>query len=82
VISRTFGTPVLIAAIVTPVAAIEALPCDLLFTPHPDASRLWERVAARDAGGTYALVDAGACRAYAATARDRLKRHIASETGT
>ena len=62
-------------------AVLEALPCDVLLTPHPDASRLWERVSARDAGSTNALVDAGACRAYAAAARDRLKRRIASETG-
>jgi metallo-beta-lactamase class B len=62
-------------------AILEALPCDVLLTPHPDASRLWARVAARDAGSPDALVDAGACRAYAAAARDRLKRRIASETG-
>jgi metallo-beta-lactamase class B len=59
---------------------LQSLPCDVLLTPHPDASRVWERVAARDAGKPNALVDAGACRAYATAARDRLRKRIASET--
>lgn len=58
---------------------LEQLPCDILLTPHPDASRLWQRLAAREAGNPDALVDTNACRAYAGAARERLKRHIASE---
>lgn len=61
-------------------AALEHLSCDVLLTPHPDASHLWQRLAARDAGNPDALVDVNACRAYAATARERLKQRIARET--
>ncbi len=60
-------------------SVLEQLPCDVLITPHPDASHLWQRLAARDAGQADALVDANACRAYAAAAHERLKKRIASE---
>lgn len=60
-------------------AVLEQLPCDVLLTPHPDASQLWQRVAARDAGQPDALIDRNACRAYAAAARARLKQRVASE---
>ncbi|MDQ3523170.1 MAG: subclass B3 metallo-beta-lactamase [Gemmatimonadota bacterium] len=60
-------------------AVLERLPCDVLLTPHPSASRLWERIAARDKGAKNALADSGACRRYAATARQQLARRKASE---
>ncbi len=60
-------------------ATLEALPCDILVTPHPEASGLFERVAARDAGAPGALVDAAACTRYAATGRERLARRLATE---
>ena len=60
-------------------AVLDALPCDVLLTPHPDASHLWERLAARDAGTPGALVNPAACKAYASAARERLMRRIASE---
>ena len=60
-------------------AMLEQLPCDVLLTPHPDASQLWQRVAARDAGQRDALIDRNACRAYAAAARARLKQRVTSE---
>jgi metallo-beta-lactamase class B len=60
-------------------AVLERLPCDVLVTPHPDASGLWERLEARARGAPDALRDPGACRRYAATARQRLARRIAIE---
>jgi metallo-beta-lactamase class B len=60
-------------------ARLERLSCDVLLTPHPGASRLWERLARRAAGAADALVDPGACRAYAATARQALARRAATE---
>jgi metallo-beta-lactamase class B len=63
-------------------ALLERLPCDVLITPHPEASGLWERVAARDRGGVEALRDPDACRRYVAQARERLARRIASERAT
>jgi metallo-beta-lactamase class B len=60
-------------------ALLDRLRCDVLVTPHPEASRLWERLeGARDAGAP-TLVDGGACRRYAATARERLARRVAEE---
>lgn len=62
------------------IATVAALPCDILLTPHPDASGFWQKVARRhgsaDAG---ALVDAAACRAYAATATKHLDAKLAQE---
>jgi metallo-beta-lactamase class B len=63
-------------------SAIESLPCDILLTPHPDASSLWTRVAARDAGAPDALVNARACRDFAAQARQRVARRVASEAAS
>jgi metallo-beta-lactamase class B len=59
---------------------LEHLRCDVVLTPHPGASALWERLAARDNGGTPPLVDPEGCRRYAATARQQLARRLASET--
>lgn len=63
-------------------AALEAMPCDILLTPHPDASGMWERLARRDAGEPLAFINPMACKEYAATARKALARRIAIETGT
>lgn len=60
-------------------ATLEKLKCDILLTPHPSASRLWERVAARDSGNPSALVDSGACKRYAANARKALAARLAKE---
>ncbi|HUF66572.1 MAG TPA: subclass B3 metallo-beta-lactamase [Gemmatimonadaceae bacterium] len=62
-------------------AVLERLKCDILLTPHPGASQLWERVAARDSGAAGALTDSEGCRRYAAAARERLARRIAAEAG-
>ena len=53
--------------------AIEALSCDILLTPHPGASNLWDRLAMG------ALVDSGACGAYAARYREQLNQRLARE---
>lgn len=54
-------------------AAIRALPCDVLVTPHPEASRLFERSAAGK------LVDGAACKDYADHGEANLDRQIASQ---
>jgi len=56
-------------------ALLERLPCDVLITPHPGASRLFERVAAGN------LVDPAGCRNYAANARRQLAARVAREKG-
>ncbi|HWM66265.1 MAG TPA: subclass B3 metallo-beta-lactamase [Steroidobacteraceae bacterium] len=56
---------------------LNALPCDILLTPHPDLS---EFLSAR-LGGTEVrpMVDATACRRYAEAARERLSKRVARE---
>lgn len=61
---------------------IENLPCDILITPHPDASGLWQRVAARDSGRVDAMVDPTACKRYAEGGRQRLAKRVATERAT
>jgi metallo-beta-lactamase class B len=61
-------------------ATLERLRCDVLLTPHPAASQLWERVAARDAGGPTALADGESCRRYAAAARQQVAKRVAQES--
>ncbi len=59
-------------------ALIERLPCDILLTPHPGASGMWERIAAgREAPG--GLIDAEGCRRYATAAREALSQRLARE---
>ena len=60
-------------------AVLERLPCDVLITPHPGASHLWERVVSRDHGLSDALVDPEACQRYVTAARKRLAQRIAAE---
>lgn len=60
-------------------ALLERLPCDLLITPHPSATSLWERIAARDRGNSAPLLDSTACKRYAANARQQLNKRIAAE---
>ncbi|HYH82399.1 MAG TPA: subclass B3 metallo-beta-lactamase [Longimicrobium sp.] len=57
---------------------LETLRCDILITPHPSASSLWERLARGPAG----LVDREACKRYAAAARQQLARRLETERGT
>ncbi|HEX2210859.1 MAG TPA: subclass B3 metallo-beta-lactamase [Longimicrobium sp.] len=54
---------------------LESLPCDILVTPHPGASSLWERLAR----GPEGLIDPNGCRRYAAAARQQLQRRLATE---
>lgn len=58
----------------------ETVPCDVLITAHPEASNLWERLAQREEGvRPDPMVDTGACRAYAASGREKLRQRLASE---
>lgn len=57
---------------------LEALSCDILVTPHPSGSALWERLEQGPAG----LIDREACKRYAAAGRQRLQRRLETERGT
>jgi len=56
-------------------ALLEGLRCDVLITPHPGASAFWERIEA----GAEKLIDADACRRYAAAGRRRLAQRLEAE---
>lgn len=58
---------------------LERIPCEILITPHPGVSGMWERVAARDAGDPHALVNRDACKQLAANARRDLNARLARE---
>jgi metallo-beta-lactamase class B len=60
-------------------SVLEHLDCDILLTPHPGASGVWERLAARDHGDWHALINRNACKELAATARQKLAERLASE---
>ena len=53
---------------------IEAMPCDLLMTPHPSGSDLLQRLS-----GKLPLVTPRACIAYAAAGSERLERRLEKE---
>lgn len=54
-------------------AKVPMLPCDLLITPHPGASELFERMAGRP------VITVSQCRGYAAGAAQRLDDRLAKE---
>jgi metallo-beta-lactamase class B len=62
-------------------AVIEALPCDILLAPHPVLIDLDAKLARwKENPAVNPLIDAGACRAYAAGGRDRLAQRVAEES--
>ena len=72
--------PAYVAAFRKTLATVAALPCDILLTPHPDASDFWEKVAKRKSPTDVApLVDASACRDYAAAAAKDLDARLVRE---
>lgn len=66
----------LVASFGTTFERVAGLPCDVLVTPHPQASALWSRLGP---GASRPLADAGACRAYAEAAAARLQARLAQE---
>lgn len=56
------------------VGRIAALPCSVLITPHPEASRLFERLSGKEP-----LRDVSACQAYSAEGLDRMERRLIEE---
>lgn len=60
-------------------STIAALPCDVLLTPHPEVSNLWQRIARRDQGDADALIDRAACSRLADSARAALRVRLDRE---
>ncbi|HKV66162.1 MAG TPA: subclass B3 metallo-beta-lactamase, partial [Rhodanobacteraceae bacterium] len=73
--------PQYVAAFRRSIATAGALPCDILLTPHPDASDFWQKIARRQSPRDVApLVEAGACRAYASAASKTLDAQLARDS--
>jgi metallo-beta-lactamase class B len=70
--------PSLVASFERSIGLVAGLPCDILLTVHPGASRMNDALRHRDQRAL-ALVDSGACRAYADDARRRLEARLAEE---
>jgi metallo-beta-lactamase class B len=69
--------PEYVAAFRRSLDTVAAFPCDILITPHPIVSNLLARF-----NGDAPLIDAGACRAFAAKASTNLDARIAKEQET
>jgi metallo-beta-lactamase class B len=61
------------------IKTLEALPCDILVSAHPEFSGLWERKAKQAALGNGAFIDTNACRHYAHKARATLAQTLSAE---
>lgn len=61
-------------------AFLDSTPCDILITPHPDFSRLWQRLEQRKSNPD-AMIDRAACRVLADESRERLRKRLAVERG-
>ncbi len=60
---------------------LETTPCDILLTPHPEASALWDRLDKRNQGITPdPIIDPSACKTFATTARAAIQKRVATET--
>jgi metallo-beta-lactamase class B len=55
---------------------ISQLPCDILLTPHPGASAMWQRLGAEP---TQALINLNGCRDYAENASLKLDKRLVEE---
>jgi len=60
-------------------ATLERLSCDVLLTPHPSASSLWDRVSPSVGTIGPTFVDREGCKRYAATSRRALETRVAKE---
>jgi metallo-beta-lactamase class B len=56
-------------------AFLESTPCDILITPHPDVSDLWQRLKQRSSNAD-ALIDPTACKALATSSREQLQKRL------
>jgi len=68
--------PGVLAAFQKTLEDIAALPCDIVLTPHPSASQMWQRIGKE---AEQPLIDAEGCRNYAAKGKKGLDARIAKE---
>ena len=70
------------AALEASIARVEKLNCDVLITPHPEVSQLFERIAARPEKEPAAIKDGTQCAKLAASAREQLAARLAEEAAS
>jgi len=73
-------TPDVSASFEASIAKVAALPCDIIIPVHPGTTDVLGK-AARRSGTDNPLIDANACRAYAAEAGGLLAKRLAKERG-
>jgi metallo-beta-lactamase class B len=62
------------------ISRVEALPCDVILAPHPEFVAFARKLARlKERPDVNPFVEADGCRAFAASARNRLARRIAEE---
>lgn len=77
---RVTDHPDLLAGFEKSFAALAAMPCDILLTPHPGISDTLKRLEARDKDGKAdAFIDPDACRKLAESSRQALTKRLAQE---
>ncbi len=74
------GTPDISASFEASIAKVAALPCDIVIPVHPGTADVLGKAARRSATSN-PLIDANACRAYAAEAGGLLAKRLAKERG-
>lgn len=76
------GRPSIVTSFERSIDVVAGLPCDILVAVHPGFSRMYDALRHRgDEPGAAPVVDRAACRAYAADARQRLRKRLADEAG-
>lgn len=76
--SRNKTYPQAVADFEKSFAFLRKTPCDVLLTPHPDASLMWNRIERRENGARQALADRQ-CPSYADRAEKQLRTRLARE---
>lgn len=61
------------------IAAFESMPCDILIAAHPEFTGLWSVFDKQGKGDRTKLVDATACKRYAAGGKTRFEQRLQSE---
>jgi metallo-beta-lactamase class B len=59
---------------------LETTPCDVLLTPHPETSGLWDRVSPGGGVPPSPLADPASCKQLAANAREKLRERQSDES--
>ena len=71
--------PTAAADMLRSINVMAALPCDILITPHPEASGLWSVFDEHGRVQSAKLIDTSACRHYAETAQALFEKRLQAE---